>query len=270
MALNERGRGHEASPLVEKWAIARFFYKEEPASHLRLTCVLPGRFIRTTRRTTRAMIMIGDIKGYQVQIGLPNGYCLVTQIAQNFLSRDFPGEFVDLDHDPPDTKFTVVSLENLQVAKEGFVAEKILSEPVRVSGVYHLLGENYAEEIAKPMDQLRQRLMSFEESLPDDVRQQIIRESRKFLDEVRKRSLVLNGGTMWISVTFELVKKEVYDEQNAAHKLMVEKLHQSAGPSKTLTCSACRLEISKNDDYAIMPCGDYCHKECIWTWPRHE
>ena len=210
------------------------------------------------------MILDGKIKKFQIE--LSNGYCEVTQLAQIFVSPAFARGNVPDDQDLPDTKFTVVSLWKLQVVRGDIISEINLSGPERESRTYRLFGESFFDEIAEAMDRLSRRLLLFRESLPRAARQQIISDSRKFLDEVVERAVLLDCKAVWANLTFVIVEKEDYDERSDTHRLVVAQVDDPNG--RTPACSVCNLAIDTDWDCMRMPCNDRCHLQCIWTWPR--
>ena len=208
----------------------------------------------------------------EFNIYMENGYlCEVTQISQSLPSGGNPGVNVDFDHILPDGKFTVVSLEKLRIVRgDDLLAEKFLTETVRFPGTYHLFSGNGDDEVFKAMDQLTCRLLCFTHIISHDACRQIVGEAMKFFQKSIAGTMQLNHRALWVSLTFELVKTEQYDEANDAHVLAVEQRHQPNGELRRPTCSVCGQVIPRNESFTHMPCGENSHDRCLWTWPRLE
>ena len=202
---------------------------------------------------------------------LPLGYCEATLIAQSYPFPGLPGDHFDAFPNGWDTKFTFVCSKKIQVGKPGVSAETFHVKPERESRRYSLLkaGERNADNgLLKLIDELEREVPRCAGDNPDISGLDIWSESRYFLTEAIWKATAHAHQALWTSLTLIVVREHEYNKKNEYQNAFV-KYYQDI--STVPICSVCESLIdTTHDSFIKMPCGDYCHKNCIWYWPLQE
>ena len=205
-------------------------------------------------------------------IDFPDGYFLVSMVAYTSIARSPPPD--TLVHLPPDTldiKLILVSLKRLQVVEGTAVAEFAVTEPFRISMDHSLVKNHegkYDDGQAQLIDELNRGLSMVAPGLQDAASSQITDGFRNFLREATKCVVSRDHRALWISLTLDMVSRVPYNETIDMHRLMMNESRKPRTSLREKICSCCGSRCTPHDEFMRMPCGDYCHIGCIWSWPR--